>query len=285
MFVVMGASGRVGSAVVRRLVEAGQPVRALCRRPKGDQQGVEWVSVDAMDQSALTEAFVGAKGVFVMNPIAEDAKDVLVQADRLSQSVAAALNDAGSPYTVALSSQGAHLTDGTGVVVALNRFEAALWTTGCPLTVLRAAYFMESWVPAAMIAREGGPMPAMLSPTDRRIETVATADVGRAVADYLIDPQPGKLVNLVGPQPCSEEDVATILSDLLGRPVTLAGVPQADIAAFYEGAGLSPSFAAGIAQMYAALNGPGLPFEDAGAEWRRQTTPIKAALAQALDPS
>lgn len=281
MFAVMGASGRVGGAVLKALVAAGQPVRALCRAPRGEAMpGVDWVSVDALDQPALTRAFDGAGAGFVMNPVAPDAPDVEEQAGRLSVSVAGALRAARLPYAVALSSQGAHLAGGTGIVTTLYGFEAALRGIGTPITFLRPAYFMESWLPAAMIAAETGEMPAFLTPLDRAIDCVSAQDVGVAAAAFLQMPRPG-IVNLTGPRRYSEADAAAILTRQSGVTVTATPVPGAAIAGIHEGAGLGPSFSAGIAAMYAALNGAGIPFETSGADWSAQPTPLETVLAAA----
>ena len=48
-----GATGFVGGHLLRRLVEAGHEVRALTRRPRGPEAGVEWIAGDLADHDAL----------------------------------------------------------------------------------------------------------------------------------------------------------------------------------------------------------------------------------------
>lgn len=281
MYVVMGASGNVGGAALQTLQGGGHPVRALCRRPPQAEagQGVDWLAVDALDAASLTQAFRGARCAFVMNPVGPDADNVFEQAARLSDFVATALREAGVPHAVVLSSQGAHLSEGTGVITALHRFETALQQAGCPLTILRAAYFMESWQPMAMIARDSGAMPALLSPTDRPILTVSSGDVGRLAAGIMVNPQPG-VINVVGPRRYSEVDAASVLTDLLGREVALAEIPGPEVAAFHRAAGLGASFSDAIAQMYAAINSGDVPFEDTPeTRWSEQPTRLDSVLA------
>jgi len=48
-----GATGFVGGHLLRRLVEAGHEVRALTRRLRGPEAGVEWIAGDLADHDAL----------------------------------------------------------------------------------------------------------------------------------------------------------------------------------------------------------------------------------------
>lgn len=280
MITIMGASGRVGGAVLDTLVQAGHLVRALSRNPPPETRpNVEWQAVEASDSAALASAFAGASAVFVMNPIAAGAEDVTTQAARLSAAVAAALRQAGTRYAVALSSQGAHLARGTGIVSTLHDFEVALRDTPTQIAFLRPAMFMESWLPAAAIASATASMPAFLAPLDRAIDAVSSVDVGRAAAGLLLSPQPG-IVNLTGPRRYSERDAAAILTRQMGRSIRAEPVADTEIAAFHMAAGLGASFSEGIAGMYMALNRDGIPFEQGNARSLRCETPLETVLAQ-----
>lgn len=261
MFVIMGASGQVGGAALDHLVSQGRRVRAISRRPQPARQNVEWVTADALDTSALAAAFKGAEAAFVLNAAPIDAADVYAEADKLSRSIASALTLAAVPHVVALSSQGAHLHSGTGIVRTLHRFEAELRKVpGTRFTFLRPAYFMETWLPLAQAAAATGEMPSFFTPASRRIDTVSGRDVGRIAAEQLLDPQPG-IVNIAGPARFGDEDAAGILSELTKRPVALSPVPASAVAGAHEAVGLGASYAAGIAALYEALNRDGLPFE------------------------
>ena len=69
---VTGASGKQGGAVVRSLLRAGRPVRALTRDPSSAAgkalaaQGVDVVKGDFTDPASLDAAMAGAGGVFSM---------------------------------------------------------------------------------------------------------------------------------------------------------------------------------------------------------------------------
>ncbi|MEW5709305.1 MAG: hopanoid-associated sugar epimerase [Pseudomonadota bacterium] len=67
-FLVTGASGFVGAAIVRALVGAGEPVRVLVR-PTSDQRNLEGLPVqtavgDLLDPDSLRRAVSGCRGVY-----------------------------------------------------------------------------------------------------------------------------------------------------------------------------------------------------------------------------
>jgi dihydroflavonol-4-reductase len=64
-FVVTGASGHLGANVVRALVAAGEPVRAVDIRPGSALKGIaaEFVQGDVLDHATLKDAFAGAEFV------------------------------------------------------------------------------------------------------------------------------------------------------------------------------------------------------------------------------
>ncbi|MEP7147772.1 MAG: SDR family oxidoreductase [Acidobacteriota bacterium] len=60
MILVVGATGQLGTAIVRKLADRGQPVRALARRTSNyqalDRDGVELVFGDLLDEGSLVAA-------------------------------------------------------------------------------------------------------------------------------------------------------------------------------------------------------------------------------------
>jgi uncharacterized protein YbjT (DUF2867 family) len=68
MELVTGATGYVGSRLVRRLAEEGRPVRALARRPDSVEpfEGVEAVRGDLLDGTGLDEALDGCHTAYYL---------------------------------------------------------------------------------------------------------------------------------------------------------------------------------------------------------------------------
>jgi NAD(P)H dehydrogenase (quinone) len=72
MYAITGITGNIGGEVARTLLAARQPLRAVVRDArKGEpwaQRRCEVAQADINDVSALTSAFKGAEGVFVLVP-------------------------------------------------------------------------------------------------------------------------------------------------------------------------------------------------------------------------
>jgi uncharacterized protein YbjT (DUF2867 family) len=109
-------------------------------------------AVEALGQRRAGRGLCRLSAVFVMNPIAAGAEDVTRRPRSFRRRSRQALRQASVRYAVALSSQGAHLAGGTGIVTTLHDFEMALRDTPTQIAFLRPAMFMESWIPLAGIA-------------------------------------------------------------------------------------------------------------------------------------
>ena len=61
---VTGGTGRIGAPLLRALVQSGRRVRALTRRARPEEPGIDWVVGDLHDQASITELVSGAETVF-----------------------------------------------------------------------------------------------------------------------------------------------------------------------------------------------------------------------------
>src|SRR5262249_43763378 len=157
MFVVAGCTGHVGSVVAKELLAKKQKVRVLVRdAQKGapwSKQGAEVAVGSLTDQAALTKAFAGAKGLFVLCPPDLTARDFYAAQRETGQKIAAAVKAANVPHVVMLSSVGADLAEGNGPIKGLHHLENGLRATGTKLTAIRAGYFQENVGQLAAAAR------------------------------------------------------------------------------------------------------------------------------------
>jgi len=281
MYVVTGATGRVGGATAAALLATGSPVRVVLRDPaRGGSwaaRGAEVAVADLLDRAALADALAGAAGAFVLSPFDLGVPDPLAHADAVAAAVSGAVADASVPHVVALSSGGADLPAGTGPVVGLHRLEAALSGSRAVVTALRPCHFQEKVRDVLDVAREHGVLPVLGASADEPRPQVATRDVGAVAARALLAaPARSGTVDVLGPA-ASERDVARALSRALGRPVEPAVVPAEAWAPSLEEAGLPPVAAALVAELYRA-DERGL-LAPRGDRVERGTTPLTDTVA------
>jgi uncharacterized protein YbjT (DUF2867 family) len=285
MFVIMGATGQVGGAVVDRLKGRGVAVRAIARdRSRAAPLGVEVVRADASDATGLAAAFAGAKAAFVMLVPPPEAADVLAAARASAHAIAAAVRAARVPHVVALSSAGAHLAGGNGIVQALYDFETALAGAAPSLVFLRPGNFMENWAAMLPAAREAGVLPSAVLPLDRKSEAVSALDVGRTAAELLVDPRTGtRIVNLAGPAEYSALDAAAALSALLGKEVMAVPSSRDETIAGLLAAGLGADYAARLADLNDAVNAGHVGLPAGSGEMRRGAMTLEQALRRLVE--
>lgn len=283
MLAIMGATGQTGGAALAALEGRDVKLRAIARDPVRAAHlgggGIEIVQGDTADAASLAAAFTGAAAAYVMLAPALQAADVLMESRETARRIAAALRAAGVPHVVALSSVGAHLAEGSGIVRVLYDFEAALVGAAPSITFLRPCYFMENWAAMLPVAREAGVLPSALLPLDAAIETVSALDVGRTAAELLLDPRPGtRVVDLAGPAKYSPVDGAATMSELLGRTVTAVPSSREETLAGLLAAGVGADYAARLADLNEAINAGRMIFPPGNGALRRGTVTLEETL-------
>ncbi|MDH5738905.1 MAG: NmrA family NAD(P)-binding protein [Nitrospira sp.] len=257
MFVVVGATGNTGSAVVETLLGSKQPVRVVVRSA---DKGASWkakgaeVAVASLDDvQALAKAFDGAKGVYLLVPPNYGATAWLSEQQARMDKAAEAVKKSGVSHVVFLSSVGGQLPGGTGPIRAVHYGEGKLAGAVKHLTILRPPYFMENWAPVIGAAKAQGGLPTFIAP-QAKIPMIATKDIGRIGAEQLMAGGRGQqIVEMAGPEEYSPNDAAAALSQLLGKTVTAQLAPLSAVVPTFKSFGFSDEAAALFEEMYAGF--------------------------------
>ena len=274
MFVMLGASGNTGTVVAETLLTQKKKVRVVLRdAAKGQawkEAGADVSIADVEDGAALERAFRGAEGAYVLLPPNFSSSQVRVDNNRRASAIAAAVEAAGIPHVVMLSSVGAQQAHGTGPVLALRDAEATLTRAHAAVTFVRAAYFMENWG-RALYAVPQGVLPAFLL-ADKAIPMVATRDIGTAVARLLAEGGRGKrVIELAGPREYSPRDVAAALARIVGKPIAVQQAPEEAMAPALMGAGMNAEWARLFQELTHGLNAGIVVWEGGHPLWRGET--------------
>jgi uncharacterized protein YbjT (DUF2867 family) len=265
MFVILGATGNTGSAVAETLLSKKQPVRVIVRSA---DKGADWkargadVAVASLDDvSALTEAFKGAAGLYVLVPPNYGAESWLSDQQARMDRAAEAVRKSGIGHVVFLSSIGGQLPSGTGPIRAAHYGEGKLAGAAKHITILRPSSFMENWAPVIGAAKAQGVLPTFVA-LQVKIPMISTRDIGRIGAEQLLAGGQGRrIVELAGPEEYSADQAAEALGAILGRQVVAQHAPLSAVVPTYKSFGFSDEAAQLFEEMYTAFSKEAIGYE------------------------
>lgn len=257
MIVVLGATGRVGSVVVERLLEYGLPVKAVVRNAEKaarlKERGAVVEIADYFNPNALKSAFRGASAAFLLTPENPESEGFLKDTRIILQNYREALEATEIEMIVGLSSFGAQHPNGTGNLEASYMLEHAFTELEATQVFVRATYYYSNWLGYLDLARENGILPTFF-PTDMKIQMISPADVGEFIAGVLAGKmEPAPMVEIVGPESYSANDIAHELGTTFGGSVDAVQIPRNEWLPTLEQAGFSPSGARNLALMTDAV--------------------------------
>jgi uncharacterized protein YbjT (DUF2867 family) len=265
MFVILGATGHTGSVVAETLLAQKQAVRVVVRSAdKGaawKAKGAEIAVASLDDLPALTKAFQGAQGLYLLVPPNYGASAWLSEQRQRMDQATEAVKASGIPHVVFLSSVGGQIPEGTGPIRAARYGEQKLGSVGQNLTILRPCYFMENWGSGIAMVKGQGILPTFIAPAVK-IPMISTGDIGRAGAECLIGGGKGKqIVELAGPEEYSPAQAAAALGQILGKSVSAHLAPLSAVVPTFKSFGFSDEAAQLFEEMYTSFSKGAIGYE------------------------
>lgn len=257
MIVVTTPTGSIGRQVLATLLDGGEPVRVIARDPSrlsAEARGrVEVFEGSHGDADVVNRAFAGADSVFWVAPPNLRATSLEAVYQDFVRPACAAMQRHGVKRVVGVSALGRGVTEKAGHVSASHAMDDLIAETGVAYRALALPSFMDNTLRQIEPIRAQGVFFGPLT-GDRRHPTCATRDIAAVAARLLLDGTwSGRAdVPLLGPEDLSFDEMAAIMTDVLGKPVRYQQVPGDALKAQLLERGASEAMAQGMLDMMVA---------------------------------
>jgi uncharacterized protein YbjT (DUF2867 family) len=247
MILITGATGTVGSEVVKRLSANGVQVGAVTRDPrKADANRlphVQFVQGDFDDVDSMRRACSGVDRAFLLTNSTERAEHQQIAFTRVAQ-------QSGVRHIVKLSQLHAD-TNSPGRFLRYHAaVEAAIQASGLTFTILRPNLYMQGLLNFRQSIQEKNAFFAAAG--DAHISAVDVRDLADVAAAALTTSQhDNKIYALTGPNALTFSEMAHKLSTAIGRTITFVDVPPESMRAALADLGFPAWQADGLLEEFA----------------------------------
>jgi NAD(P)H dehydrogenase (quinone) len=235
--VVTGATGQLGHLIVEHLINRGVAPAEITAVGRNTDRladlaatGVATAVIDYTDPASLAAAFTGADVLMLVSG-SEVGQRVAQHTNAITAAVAAGVG------RIVYTSAPKATTSALILAPEHKATEEALQASGVPFTILRNGWYTENYAAAVEQAREMGVY--LTSAGEGRVASASRTDYAEAAAVVL--PTPGHdnaIYELAGDIAWSGDDMATALTEVVGRPVVFNSVTPDEHTAILTGAGL-----------------------------------------------
>ncbi|GHO94584.1 NmrA family transcriptional regulator [Reticulibacter mediterranei] len=261
MIVVTAPTGLIGHQVLNNLSAYPEPIRIIVRDPSRlpayTRERVEVVQGSHGDLDVVTRAFAGADSVFWLVPLDPHAESVESAYVDFTWPACEAFKNQGVKRVVGVSAigRGTTLAGNAGYVTALLAKDDLIASTGVSYRALTMPSFMDNTISQIGPLKSQG---VFFSPTpgDLKLPTCATRDIATVAARLLLDHfwSGQGSVPILGPEDLSFNDMAHIMSEVLGRLIRFQQIPGEAFKADLIQRGMSEAMAQGMLDMMIAKN-------------------------------
>jgi uncharacterized protein YbjT (DUF2867 family) len=245
-YLITGATGDVGSKVVKQLIQRGERPRVFARNAEkahaqfGDK--VDIVSGDLSDAASLQRALAGVEKLFLVNsgPQIPVLDGLAVQAAKT----------AGVRHIVKLSSLDVEQKLAIGAWHAKG--EAAIRASGIRFTFVRPTGFMSNLLAwSRSIVAEGI---VRSSTGDGKRPFIHSEDIAAvAVRALTADDYVGKALPITGPQSLSFAEITEKIGSAIGRQLKYQPVSDEEAGRRFSATGASPEEVAAHVELWRAI--------------------------------
>jgi uncharacterized protein YbjT (DUF2867 family) len=252
-------TGQVGSQVVARLLAGKAPVRVIVRDASrldaSVRERVEVVEGSHDDPAVLDQALPGAAALFWLVPPDPRASSAEAHYLAFARAGADAVRRHGVGQVVGVTSAGHGWPRRAGLLSAAFAMDAELERSGAAYRALSMPFYMENLDRNLDTIREQGMFSLPYAP-DRPLAMIATRDIAQTAGALLTDRSWTRQENLpvFGPDRLTPNQMAEVMSEVLGRPVTYHQTSHKDFVSRMAARGASEQSIRDMTEMHDAQN-------------------------------
>lgn len=261
MIVLTAPTGLIGHQVLMNVLDKGEPIRVIVRNPSklpaDVLKRVDVVQGSHSDPAVVKKAFSDADAVFWLVPPDPKAMSAETAYVDFSRPACDAFRSEGVKYVVGVSSlgRGKAQSKRAGYITASLAMDDLIASTGVNYRALANSSFMDNFLRQAATIKGQG---QFFSPTpgDLKVATCATRDIAAIAAKLLIDRSwsGNGEVPVLGPEDLSFNEMAQIMSEVLGKPVRFEEMSIEALKTGLLGRGRSEAMTQAMVDMMAAVN-------------------------------
>jgi uncharacterized protein YbjT (DUF2867 family) len=261
--ILTGSLGHIGKPLTAELVQKGHAVTVISSNSE-KQKDIQALgataaigSIEAVD--FLTATFTGADAVYSMVPpnnYFDPTLDLKEYVHRIGNNYAQVIQESGVKRLVHLSSIGAHLDKGTGLILEHRDVEGILnnLSKNVAITFMRPTAFHYNLYGFLPVIKNSGMIASNYGAEDK-IVWVSPIDIAAAVAEELETPFVGRKVRYVASDELTCNEVAGILGLAIGKPdLKWEIIANEEMQIRLEAVGMNPNIAAGLVEMQACMH-------------------------------
>jgi uncharacterized protein YbjT (DUF2867 family) len=261
MIIITTPTGAIGHQVLEHVLRAEEPVRLIVRDPSRlpshVRERADVVQGSHSDAAVVNKAFAGADAVFWLVPPDPHATTVDAAYLDFTRPACAAFRAQGIKRVVGISAlgRGTPAAAHAGFVTASLGMDDLIASTGVHYRAVTNPSFMDNLLRQVELIRTQGIFSLPIS-GELKQPSACTRDIAAAAAKLLLDQTWSGVgsIPVLGPEDLSYNDMATIMSEVLGKPVRFQEIPGEAFKARLLQHGMSEAMAQANLDMWVAYN-------------------------------
>ncbi len=270
--VVTGSLGNISKPLTKELVQKGHLVTVISSTAER-QKDIEAMGAKAAigtmeDADFLSATFKGADVVYVMEVLAPNAffdpnVDVIAAITNIGNNYKQAIQQSGVKRVVHLSSIGAHMDKGSGLLAFHYNVENILKQLPDDVSIkfMRPVGFYTNMFAFIQTIKTQGEIVSNYGGDDKE-PWVSPLDIAAAIAEEIEKPFDGRTIRYIASDEVSPNEVAKTLGEAIGKPdLKWLVIPDEQLLSGMIAMGMNPQTAKGFVELNAARRGSEL-YED-----------------------